>query len=234
MRQSSRAGYGVETAMRRPALIENMRVVPVRGEGRRDGDHISDSEQAPAEYTATSPASTWDISASDRLDGLTATLLGPPGSSLRWLGAHGGRPLPARSQCAVMPLRCGVGRKQARSLVSHMIRSSSMVTCIPLPSGRWAPACASAVRDIAALPVQPLGRAVLVEQADRNTQHGGAPLAGQLLGWVHQERGHALPPGTARPRRAGGPAECHGPGIRQNSTPTRARHNRRRHHRARR
>src|SRR5580704_4337375 len=41
------------------------------------------------------PSSAWDICASDRLDGLTATLLGPPGSCLRWLGVHGWRPLPA-------------------------------------------------------------------------------------------------------------------------------------------
>jgi hypothetical protein len=56
------------------------------------------------------------------------------------------------------------------------------------------PACAPAVRDIAAPRVQPLSRAVLVEQADRNAQRGDAPLAGQLLGCVYQECGHALPP----------------------------------------
>ena len=47
------------------------------------------------------PASAWDICTSDRLDGLTVTLLRPPGSCLRWLGAHGWRPSAARPQCAL-------------------------------------------------------------------------------------------------------------------------------------
>jgi hypothetical protein len=55
-------------------------------------------------------------------------------------------------------------------------------------------ACASAVRDRTALPVQLLGRPLLVEQADRDAQRGDAPLAGQLLGCVHQNCAHALPP----------------------------------------
>ena len=37
----------------------------------------------------------------------------------------------------VMPPRCGIACQLTRSLVSHMIRSSSMVTRIPLLSGRW-------------------------------------------------------------------------------------------------
>ena len=33
---------------------------------------------------------------------------------------------------------------------------------------------------------------MLAGQADGNTQRGDAPIAGQLLGRVHEERGHAL------------------------------------------
>jgi hypothetical protein len=64
--------------MGRPALIENVRVIPVRGEGHRRGDHVSEGEQAPAEQPATRPESAQDICASDRLDGLIVTLPGPP------------------------------------------------------------------------------------------------------------------------------------------------------------
>jgi hypothetical protein len=45
--------------------------------------------------------------------------------------------------------------------------------------------------------VQPLSRAILVEQADGDAQRGDAPLAGQLLGRGHQQRGNPLPPERA-------------------------------------
>jgi len=59
--------------------------------------------------------------------------------------------------------------------------------------GPLAAACASAVGDIAASSVQPLSRAVLVEQADGDAQCGDAPIAGKLLGRVHQQCRDALP-----------------------------------------
>ena len=64
----------------------------------------------------------------------------------------------------------------------------------PFAERLLAPARSSAVRNVAALSVQPLSRAVLVEQADGDAQRGDAPLAGQLLGRVHQQRGNPLPP----------------------------------------
>jgi hypothetical protein len=41
-----------------------------------------------------------------------------------------------------------------------------MVTCIPLLSGPLAAACYTALSNVAALPVHPMGWTVLVEQAD--------------------------------------------------------------------
>ena len=38
--------------MRWPAIVEDVRVVPVRGERHRSGDHVSKGEQAPAEHAA--------------------------------------------------------------------------------------------------------------------------------------------------------------------------------------
>jgi len=55
-------------------------------------------------------------------------------------------------------------------------------------------ACAAAVGDIAAASVQPQRRAIFVEQADGNAQRGDAPIAGELLGGVHQQCRNALPP----------------------------------------
>jgi hypothetical protein len=66
-------------------------------------------------------------------------------------------------------------------------------TCIPVRSGRWLLAGAPAVRDVAALAVQPLSRAVLVEEAHGDAQRRDAPAAGQLPGRVHQQRADALP-----------------------------------------
>ena len=68
-----------------------------------------------------------------------------------------------------------------------------MVTRVPLLSGRC-PRHAPAVGDIASPSVQPLSRAVSVEQADGYAQRGDAAIAGQLLGRVHQHCRHALPP----------------------------------------
>ena len=59
--------------------------------------------------------------------------------------------------------------------------------------GLLAPACAPAVGDIAAPCVQPLRRAI-VEQADSDAQRGDAPIAGELLGGVHQQCCDAPPP----------------------------------------
>jgi len=56
------------------------------------------------------------------------------------------------------------------------------------------PACAPAVGDIAAPSVQPLSRAILVEQADGNAQSDDAPIAGKLFGRVHQQCRDALLP----------------------------------------
>jgi hypothetical protein len=60
-----------------------------------------------------------------------------------------------------------------------------------------APACAPAVGDISAPSVQPLSRAVLVEQADGYAQRADAAIAGELLGGVHKQCGDAPP--TERP-----------------------------------
>jgi len=69
-----------------------------------------------------------------------------------------------------------------------------MVTCMPLLSGRWPRHAPPAVGDIAAPSVQPLSRAILVEQADGNAQRGDAPIADKLLGRVRQQCRDALPP----------------------------------------
>ncbi len=55
-------------------------------------------------------------------------------------------------------------------------------------------ACAPGVRNIAALCVQPLSGAILIEQADGNAQSGDASIAGKLLGRVHEQCGNAPPP----------------------------------------
>jgi len=39
----------MEAGMRGPALIKNVRVIPVRGDGRHDSDRVGEGEQAPAE-----------------------------------------------------------------------------------------------------------------------------------------------------------------------------------------
>jgi hypothetical protein len=69
-----------------------------------------------------------------------------------------------------------------------------MGTCIPFAERLLTPACAPAVGDIAAPSVQPLSRAVLVEQADGNVQRDDAPIAGRLLSRVHQQCRDALLP----------------------------------------
>jgi len=55
-----------------------------------------------------------------------------------------------------------------------------MVTGIPFAERSLVAARAAAVRNIAAPPIQPLSRTVLVEQPRSNTQHGNAPVKGQL------------------------------------------------------
>jgi hypothetical protein len=50
--------------------------------------------------------------------------------------------------------------------MSQMTKSWSMLICTPLLSGRWPRHAPPWVRNMGAPPVQPLGPAVLVEQAD--------------------------------------------------------------------
>jgi hypothetical protein len=69
-----------------------------------------------------------------------------------------------------------------------------MVTCIHFAERPLAPACSPAARNITVLPVRPLSRTILVEQADRDAQRGDCAIARQLLGRVHQQRACTLPP----------------------------------------
>jgi len=86
-----------------------------------------------------------------------------------------------------MPLMWCVSSCQlTRSLMSQMTRSWSILICTPLLSGRW-PRHAPWVRDMAAPSVQLLGRAVLVEQTDSNARRRDAPVAGQVIGGIHQQ-----------------------------------------------
>src|SRR6266567_1046201 len=55
----------------------------------------------------------------------------------------------------------------------------------PFAERLLAPARAPAVGDIATPSIQPLSRAILVEQADGNAQRNDTPIAGKLLGRVH-------------------------------------------------
>ena len=63
----------------------------------------------------------------------------------------------------------------------------------PFAQGSLGPACAPAVRDVAAASIQPLSRALLVEQAHCDTQGGDAPVAGQPLDRIHQHGANAVP-----------------------------------------
>ena len=99
----------------------------------------------------------------------------------------------AERTCSFAAIRCGIELsadeilgKPDDQVVIHGHRHA-------FAEGPLAPACAPAVGDIAAPSAQPLSRTILVEQADGNAQRGDAPIAGKLLGRVHQQCRDALP-----------------------------------------
>jgi len=115
---------------------------------------------------------------------------------------------------------CVSGYQLTRSLMSQMIRSWSILNCTPMLSGRW-PRHAPWLRNMAAPSVQPLGRVVLVGQADSNARRRDTPVAGEVVGGIHQQvQCHAA--ATARLPRSGGSAgsraiHWQGPSIREAS-----------------